>query len=79
MTMFWPFYPVCPTGFLPGFLNLAAFPLSLERSGPSSLATADPADIPCATQYVRVALKERAAGQPISSPVTRPYGCSMKY
>ena len=47
--------------------------------GIDSLATADPADIPRATQYVRVALKERAAGQPISAPVTRPYGCSVKY
>ncbi|HAO32454.1 MAG TPA: thioredoxin family protein [Candidatus Competibacteraceae bacterium] len=47
--------------------------------GIDSLATADPADIPEATQYVRVALKERAAGQPISAPVTRPYGCSVKY
>ncbi|MBS1222238.1 MAG: alkyl hydroperoxide reductase/Thiol specific antioxidant/Mal allergen [Proteobacteria bacterium] len=47
--------------------------------GIDSLATADPADIPKATQYVRVALKERAAGQPISAPVTRSYGCSVKY
>ena len=47
--------------------------------GIDSLATADPADVPKATQYVRVALKERAAGQPISAPVTRPYGCSVKY
>jgi peroxiredoxin len=47
--------------------------------GIDSVATADPADIPKATQYVRVALKERAAGQPISAPVTRPYGCSVKY
>lgn len=39
--------------------------------GLDSLATADPADIPKAIQYVRVALKERAAGQPISAPVTR--------
>ena len=47
--------------------------------GIDSITTADPADIPQATQYVRVALKERAAGQPISAPVTRPYGCSVKY
>lgn len=47
--------------------------------GIDSITTADPADIPKATQYVRVALKERAAGQPISAPVTRPYGCSVKY
>jgi peroxiredoxin len=47
--------------------------------GIDSLATADPADIPRATPYVRVALRERAAGQPVSTPVTRPYGCSVKY
>jgi len=47
--------------------------------GIDSLATADPADIPKATQYVRVALKERAAGQPISAPATRSYGCWVKY
>ncbi|MFO1419486.1 MAG: redoxin domain-containing protein [Candidatus Competibacteraceae bacterium] len=47
--------------------------------GIDSVTTADPADIPQATQYVRVALQERAAGKPISAPVTRPYGCSVKY
>ena len=47
--------------------------------GIDSLATADPADIAKANQYVRISLKERAAGQPISAPVTRPYGCSVKY
>ena len=47
--------------------------------GIDSVTTADPADIPKATQYVRVALQERAAGKPISAPVTRPYGCSVKY
>lgn len=47
--------------------------------GIDSLTTADPDDIPQATQYVRVALQERAAGKPVSMPVTRPYGCSVKY
>ncbi|MCP5197127.1 MAG: thioredoxin family protein [Gammaproteobacteria bacterium] len=47
--------------------------------GIDSIATANSDDIPQATQYVRVALQERAAGQPISVPVTRPYGCSVKY
>ena len=37
------------------------------------------ADIPDATQYVMVALEEMAAGLPISNPVTRPYGCTIKY
>jgi len=47
--------------------------------GIDSIATADPDDIPRATQYVRVALQELAAGKPVSTPVTRPYGCSVKY
>jgi peroxiredoxin len=49
------------------------------RGGIDSIATADPDDIPQATQYVRVALQERAAGASISAAVTRPYGCSVKY
>ena len=47
--------------------------------GIDSITTADPADIPKAEQYVRVALQEQAAGKPIATPVTRPYGCSVKY
>ena len=42
-------------------------------------ATTDPADIPAATNYVRLAMNALEAGQPISRPVTRPYGCSVKY
>lgn len=51
----------------------------IYMGGIDSVASADVADIPKATQYVRVALKEHAAGRPISQPVTRPYGCSVKY
>lgn len=47
--------------------------------GIDSNSSANAADIPQATQYVRVALQELAAGKPISEPVTRPYGCSVKY
>lgn len=47
--------------------------------GMDSISTANPDDIPQATQYVRVALQELAAGKPVSTPVTRPYGCSVKY
>jgi peroxiredoxin len=47
--------------------------------GIDSITTADPADIPKAEQYVRVALQEQAAGKPIATPITRPYGCSVKY
>lgn len=41
--------------------------------------TADPADIPGARNHVAMALAELKAGKPVSVPVTRPYGCSVKY
>jgi len=37
------------------------------------------ADIEGADNYVSIALAELAAGQPVSTPVTQPYGCSVKY
>ena len=42
-------------------------------------ASADPADIPNSKNYVAAALDEAMAGKPVSTPVTRPYGCSVKY
>ncbi len=47
--------------------------------GIDSISSANPNDIPRATQHVRVALQEMASGEPVSKPVTRPYGCSVKY
>ncbi len=44
-----------------------------------SKASADPADIKSATNYVRVALEEAMAGKPISKAQTKAYGCSVKY
>ncbi len=44
-----------------------------------SKATANAADIPNATNYVKVALDESLAGKPVSHPNTKPYGCSVKY
>jgi len=41
--------------------------------------TADPADIAGATNWVQAGLKETTAGKQVSTPVTRPYGCSVKY
>jgi peroxiredoxin len=41
--------------------------------------TSDPADIPGATNWVQAALKEVTASKQVSTPVTRPYGCSVKY
>lgn len=41
--------------------------------------TTDVADIPTAKNYVRLALAAIASGAPVPDPVTRPYGCSVKY
>jgi hypothetical protein len=37
------------------------------------------ATIKNANNYVRVALNEAMSGKPVSNPVTKPYGCSVKY
>lgn len=42
-------------------------------------ASADPADLAHATNFVQRALDEALAGQPVSIPETKPYGCSVKY
>ena len=44
-----------------------------------SIPSADIEDIAQATQYVDLALAELAAGKPLSTPLTQPYGCSVKY
>ena len=44
-----------------------------------SIRSANPADIPRAKNYVTAALGEIAAGRKVSEPVTRQYGCSVKY
>ena len=44
-----------------------------------SKASADPADIQSATNYVKAALEEAMAGQPVATAQTRAYGCSIKY
>jgi peroxiredoxin len=49
------------------------------KGGIDSIPSADPADIPKATQYVRVALDDVLAGKPVAQASTRPYGCSLKY
>ena len=41
--------------------------------------TTDTSDISGAKNYVNVALEEAMAGKPVADPVTRPYGCSVKY
>jgi hypothetical protein len=39
----------------------------------------DRADVDGATNYVRAAYTEAKAGQPVKTPSTAPYGCSVKY
>lgn len=41
--------------------------------------SADPADIPGATQYVDAALADLAADRAVARGTTQPYGCSVKY
>ena len=44
-----------------------------------SIPSTDPADIEEATNHVRQALDELLAGDSVSQPQTKPYGCSVKY
>jgi peroxiredoxin len=41
--------------------------------------TTDPADVNGAKNYLSAALDEATSGKPVSSPTSRPYGCSVKY
>lgn len=41
--------------------------------------TADPASLKGAKNYVAAALADLGAGRPVATPVTRAYGCSVKY
>ncbi len=47
--------------------------------GIDSIPSTNPADIAKATQYVPAALAQVMQGKPVTSGVTRPYGCSVKY
>ena len=49
------------------------------QGGIDDKPTADKADIAGARNHVLAALGEVKAGKPVSVPVTRPYGCSVKY
>ena len=49
------------------------------RGGIDDKPTTDPADIAGANNYVWQAMAELASGKPIANPVTRPYGCSVKF
>ena len=47
--------------------------------GIDSLATTDEADIARAEPYLKEAMLAVAAGDPVPHPITKPYGCSVKY
>jgi peroxiredoxin len=47
--------------------------------GIDSIASADPADIARATNYVNAAMADLKAGRPVAKGNTKPYGCSVKY
>jgi peroxiredoxin len=47
--------------------------------GMDSIATADVGDIARAEPYLKEAMLAVAAGSPAPHPVTKPYGCSVKY
>ncbi len=47
--------------------------------GIDSIATADAEDIPRAEPYLKEAMLAVVQGAPVAHPVTRPYGCSIKY
>jgi peroxiredoxin len=49
------------------------------KGGIDSIPSSSAADVPKATQYVRVALDQVLAGKPVAEASTRPYGCTLKY
>lgn len=44
-----------------------------------SKATSNPEDVKTATNYVKQAVAESTSGKPVTTAVTRAYGCSIKY
>jgi peroxiredoxin len=47
--------------------------------GIDSIATTDLSDIPHAEPYLKEAMLAVVQGSPVAHPVTKPYGCSIKY
>ena len=47
--------------------------------GIDSIASSRADDVKTAVNYVKQSVSQALAGQPLSNPVTRPYGCSIKY
>lgn len=53
--------------------------LLVYAGGIDSIPTASVADIPKATNYIRQAMADIAAGRPLAVASSRPYGCTIKY
>ncbi|MFA7607892.1 MAG: hypothetical protein WCY08_15040, partial [Rhodocyclaceae bacterium] len=53
--------------------------LLVYMGGIDSVASARDADIEKATNHVLQALEAVQAGEPVPNPVTRAYGCTIKY
>ncbi|MBU0587761.1 MAG: thioredoxin family protein [Gammaproteobacteria bacterium] len=51
----------------------------IYAGGIDSIPSARVDDIKTATNFVRQGLGEALAGKPLSTPLSRPYGCSIKY
>jgi peroxiredoxin len=47
--------------------------------GIDSIPSANPADIAKAEPLARLAITQVAAGKPVGTPTSKPYGCSVKY
>jgi hypothetical protein len=47
--------------------------------GIDDINSANPADIARANNFVKAALADLNAGQPVGRPVSRAYGCGIKY
>lgn len=51
----------------------------IYNGGIDDKATTDLDDVKTAKNYVKAALEEAMAGKAVSTPTSRPYGCSVKY
>ena len=52
---------------------------ALETFRAQGIPTTRLEDVKTAKPYVDIALQEIAAGKPVATPVTRAYGCTIKY
>jgi peroxiredoxin len=63
----------------PHMYVIDALGMLVYKGGIDSIPSSNVADVPKATQYVRVALDQLLAGKAVTEASTRPYGCTLKY